>query len=104
MNAQLTVRLPQELDQALTDAALQMRRKRSEVVRFALESYLQGPSRPSERSMESGRQRIGSLDSGSSFGEAPAAIFPRSVAAGRSGLRDLGERADDYLDGFGQNE
>lgn len=104
MNAQLTVRLPEDLDQALTEAALQMRRKRSEVVRFALESYLQGSSSLSGTAVDSGRQRIGSLGGGSSFGETPASMFPQSVGAGRSGLCDLGEHADDYLDGFGQGE
>ena len=29
--------------------------------------------------------------------------LPQSVGMGRSGLRDLGQRADDYLKGFGQD-
>ena len=43
MSAQLTVRLPGDLDHALADAASRMRRKRAEIVRMALYQYLQFP-------------------------------------------------------------
>ena len=40
MPAQLTVRLSDDLNESLEQAALHMRRKRSEVVRMALEHFL----------------------------------------------------------------
>ncbi len=40
MSEQLTVRLPDDLSASLEEAALCMRRKRSEVVRMALEEFL----------------------------------------------------------------
>ncbi len=40
MPSQLTVRLPEDLHQGLTEAANRMRLKRSDVVRLALEEYL----------------------------------------------------------------
>ena len=40
MSEQLTVRLPDDLSESLEQAALRMRRKRSEVVRMALEQFL----------------------------------------------------------------
>ena len=64
MNAQLTIRLPEDLDQALTTAAQQMQRKRSEVVRLALQSYLGAHSRLPGKPADRARHLIGSLDSG----------------------------------------
>lgn len=40
MSEQLTVRLPQDLSESLELAARRLRRKRSEVVRMALEQFL----------------------------------------------------------------
>ena len=40
MSEQLTVRLPGDLGRSLEEAAVRMRRKRSEVVRMALEEFL----------------------------------------------------------------
>lgn len=40
MQSQLTVRLPEELDREITDAANHLHLKRSDIVRRALEEYL----------------------------------------------------------------
>jgi len=40
MQSQLTVRLPEDLDREVTDAAKRLRLKRSDIVRLALEQYL----------------------------------------------------------------
>jgi Arc/MetJ-type ribon-helix-helix transcriptional regulator len=64
MTGQLTVRLPEDLDRSLEEAAERMQRKRSEVVRLALRCYLElspaGKGSPADRV----RDLIGSLDSG----------------------------------------
>jgi predicted transcriptional regulator len=59
---QLTVRLPNDLNAALEQAATRMRRKRSEVVRMALESFLGvGESEPASSRV---RDLLGSLETG----------------------------------------
>jgi len=64
MSAQLTVRLPEELKEALDAAAGRMQRNSSQVVRLALEAYLgTGPTR-ARRPADRVRGLIGSLESG----------------------------------------
>ncbi len=60
--SQLTVRLPEELSEALDNAAERMHRKRSEIVRMALRSYLgqRAEGKPAERV----QGLLGSLESG----------------------------------------
>ncbi|HEY3130644.1 MAG TPA: ribbon-helix-helix protein, CopG family [Acidobacteriota bacterium] len=62
--AQLTVRLPSDLNHALKGAARQMQRKRSDVVRIALRQYLGLASATQGRPLERVRGLIGSLESG----------------------------------------
>ena len=59
---QLTVRLPEDLNQTLDDAATRLHRKRAEIVRMALRSFLgQGPEgKPAVRV----QGLLGSLESG----------------------------------------
>ena len=74
MEQQLTLRLPAELATRLAKAAQRLQRKRSEVVRLALEQYLavEVDSRPVERV----RDLLGRVE---------------------SGLPDLGQRHREYL-------
>lgn len=64
MTGQLTVRLPEDLDRSLEEAAERMQRKRSEVVRLALRRYLELKPAGGESPAERVRDLIGSLDSG----------------------------------------
>jgi hypothetical protein len=43
MQSQLTVRLPEDLNRGLTNAANRLRLKRADIVRLALEQYLREP-------------------------------------------------------------
>lgn len=77
MSLQLTVRLPQDLNDGITDIARRMRLKRSDIVRMAIEKFItefeeKGEDRPYERV----RKLIGRIE---------------------SGLPDLGERHREYL-------
>ena len=74
MEQQLTLRLPADLATRLAKAAQRLQRKRSEVVRLALEQYLavEVDSRPVERV----RDLLGRVE---------------------SGLPDLGQRHREYL-------
>lgn len=74
MERQLTMRLSADLAAKLEESARRLRRKRSEVVREALEHYLE--SEPEVRPIERVRDLLG------------------SVASGR---RDLGRRHREYL-------
>ncbi|HEX7228917.1 MAG TPA: ribbon-helix-helix protein, CopG family [Candidatus Binatia bacterium] len=74
MERQLTMRLPADLAAKLEQSARRLRRKRSEVVREALEHYLE--SELEVRPIERVRDLLG------------------SVASGRS---DLGQRHREYL-------
>ncbi len=75
MERQLTLRMPEDLAKKLERAARRLRRKRSEVVRLALEQFLD--SAPSEmRPIERVRDLLGRVE---------------------SGLPDLGQRHRDYL-------
>ena len=64
MQDQVTVRLPADLSQALRRASRRLRRRNSDVVRLALQAFLQvgepGASRPAHRV----RDLIGSIESG----------------------------------------
>jgi len=64
MSDQLTIRLPEDLSQALEAASVSLRRKRSDIVRLALYRYLGlGPEddrAPSARA----RHLIGTLETG----------------------------------------
>ncbi len=64
MTGQLTVRLPDDLDRSLEEAAERMQRKRSEVVRLALRRYLELKPGGFESPADRVRDLIGSLDSG----------------------------------------
>ena len=76
MEDQVTVRLPADLSQALRRASRRLRRKNSDIVRLALQAFLQvgepGASKPADRV----RDLIGSL---------------------RSGVPDLAERHREYV-------
>jgi predicted transcriptional regulator len=61
MSEQLTIRLPEDLSRRLEDAAVRLRRKRSEVVRIALEQFLRGRSDAAGKRVDS---LIGSLETG----------------------------------------
>ena len=62
MDTQLTLRLPEALAERLEKAAKQQRRKRSAVVRLALEQYLDVET--SVRPIERVRHLLGSIESG----------------------------------------
>ena len=74
MESQLTMRLPADLAAKLERSAKRLKRKRSEVVRAALEQYLS--TEPEVHPIERVRDLLG------------------SVASGRP---DLGQRHRDYL-------
>lgn len=63
MGTQLTVRLPEQLNRKLRAASRRMQRKSSEIVRMALQQFLEAQgadARPADRV----RSLLGSLDSG----------------------------------------
>jgi predicted DNA-binding protein len=63
MNSQLTLRLPEALASRLERSARRLKRKRSDVVRLALEQFLD--SEPAAtRPVERVRDLLGSVDSG----------------------------------------
>jgi len=65
MERQLTVRIPVALAERLDRAASVTKRRRSELVRLALEQFLLGPGRsPTVRPIDLVRDLIGSIDSG----------------------------------------
>ena len=65
MQDQMTIRLPEDLSQALKAASRRMQRKSSEIVRLALRQYLGASSSGSQtRAADRVRGLIGSLDSG----------------------------------------
>ena len=64
MPSQLTIRLPDDLNRALTAAARRMQRKNSDVVRLALREFLGTPGRPRSRPIDRVRALVGSLESG----------------------------------------
>lgn len=74
MDAQLTLRLPGELAEKLQRAATRQKRKRSDVVRQALEQFLD--TEPQVRPIERVRDLLGGIE---------------------SGIPDLGQRHREYL-------
>jgi metal-responsive CopG/Arc/MetJ family transcriptional regulator len=62
MESQLTLRLPQALAGKLDRSAKRLRRKRSDVVRLALEQFLE--AEPETRPIERVRDLIGAVESG----------------------------------------
>ena len=74
MESQLTLRLPRELAKKLERAAKQQKRKRSDVVRQALENFLS--DEPYAHPVERVRDLLGSVE---------------------SGLPDLGQKHREYL-------
>ena len=74
MERQLTMRLPAALAEKLERSARRLKRKRSEVVRQALEHFLD--TQPEVRPIERVRDLLGSIE---------------------SGRPDLGQRHRDYL-------
>lgn len=74
MDSQLTLRLPADLAERLDDSARRLKRKRSDVVRQAIEQFLD--TQPATRPIERVRDLLGSID---------------------TGVPDLGERHREYL-------
>ena len=74
MEHQLSLRLPASLAKKLDEAAIRMRRKRSEVARLALEQFLETDIEV--RPLERVRDLLGTVE---------------------TGIPDLGERHRDYL-------
>lgn len=64
MDSQITLRLPQNLAVDLDRAAKRQRRKRSEVIRLALEQYLAGEAQADDRPFDRMAGLIGSVESG----------------------------------------
>lgn len=64
MRAQVTVRLPRELKRRLDQAAGQMERKSSDVVRIALREFLEGRAASATRPADKVGPLLGSLRSG----------------------------------------
>ncbi len=64
MQDQLTVRLPADLGRALRRASKQLRRKNSDVVRLALQAYLQTDHADDRRPADRVRHLLGSVNSG----------------------------------------
>ena len=62
MESQLTLRLPAALSERLERSARRLRRKRSDVVRLALEQFLD--SEPEIRPVERVRDLLGRVESG----------------------------------------
>ncbi|MGQ0524349.1 MAG: ribbon-helix-helix protein, CopG family [Betaproteobacteria bacterium] len=62
MESQLTLRLPAALAGKLERSAKRLRRKRSDVVRLALEQFLE--SEPTVRPIERVRDLLGGIESG----------------------------------------
>lgn len=76
MESQVTIRLPESLAADLDRAAKRIRRKRSEVIRLALEQYLAGESQIDDKPFDRMAGLIGSVE---------------------TGIADLGERHREYL-------
>ena len=62
MDAQLTLRLPGPLNEKLEHSARRLKRKRSDVVRLALEQFLD--TEPETRPIERVRDLLGKVESG----------------------------------------
>ncbi len=77
MQSQLTVRLPEDLDQEITNAAKRLRLKRSDIVRLALEQYLREPGVQEE--------------------QAPYGKVKHLIGSVKSGIADLGTAHREHL-------
>lgn len=77
MQSQLTIRLPEDLDQEINDAAKRLRLKRSDIVRLALEQYLREPHVQEE--------------------QAPYGKVKHLVGSVKSGIPDLGASHREHL-------
>lgn len=64
MTSQLTIRLPEELKQALDRASRKLDRKPSELVRMALREFLRAAPPVGSRPVDRVRGLLGSLESG----------------------------------------
>ena len=64
MQDQLTVRLPADLGRALRRASKRLRRKNSDVVRLALQAYLQAEHADGAKPADRVRHLLGSVSSG----------------------------------------
>jgi Arc/MetJ-type ribon-helix-helix transcriptional regulator len=64
MEAQLTVRLPEDLKRALDQATERLQRRSSDIVRMALRAFLYAPEARGSRPADRVRGLIGSLESG----------------------------------------
>ena len=64
MEAQVTVRIPEDLRRALDEASRKMQRKSSQIVRMALREFLQRTLSSDTRPAERVRGLVGSLESG----------------------------------------
>ena len=76
MQDQLTVRLPADLGRALRRASKRLRRRNSDIVRLALQTYLQAGLPDGSRPADRVRHLLGSV---------------------RSGIPDLAERHREYI-------
>ena len=76
MQDQITVRLPADLGQALRRMSRQLRRKNSDIVRMALEAFLQR---------------------GEPHGQKPSKRVAALMGSLASGVPDLAERHRDYV-------
>ena len=84
MEAQLTVRIPVEVKEALDAAAKRMHRKTSEVVRLALITFLQDSHEAAGRPADRVRGLLGSVESGvPHLAERHRAYVVESVKRGR---------------------
>lgn len=77
MPSQVTVRLPEDLDRKVTNAAKRLRLKRSDIVRLALEQFLHAPQVREE--------------------QAPYGKVKHLVGAVESGIPDLGSAHREHL-------
>lgn len=65
MKGQLTIRLSEELEEGVASLARKLHRKRSDVVRIALERFIRGESEPGESTpYDRVKDLLGSVESG----------------------------------------
>jgi metal-responsive CopG/Arc/MetJ family transcriptional regulator len=84
MEAQVTVRIPEDLKRALDEASHKMQRKSSEIVRMALRAFLQPAPGPDTRPADRVRGLVGSLESGvADLAERHRAYVVESLKHGR---------------------
>ena len=82
MDSQLTLRLPSALSEKLEITAKRLQRKRSDVVRLALEQFLE--TGPEIRPVERVRDLLGAIESGvPDLGQRPREHLLRRIRRGR---------------------